>query len=45
MLYLATKMILNNNVKLMHKLKDGLITLALFRELEIVLIKYGFGLE
>ena len=28
----------------MHKLKDGLITLALFVELEIVLIKYGFGL-
>ena len=30
----------------MHKLKDGLITLALFREIEIekVLIKYGFGL-
>ena len=44
MLYLATEMILNNNIKLMNKLKDGLITLALFGELDILLIKYGFGL-
>ena len=39
----------------MHKVKDGLITLALFGELEIemeieieierVLVKHGFGLE
>ena len=28
----------------MHKVKDGLITLALFGEVEIVLIKHGFGL-
>ena len=35
-------MILNNNIKWMHKLKDGLITLALFGEIE--LIKYGNGL-
>ena len=28
----------------MHKLKDGLITLALYGEIEMELIKYGFGL-
>ena len=41
LIYLATEMIPNNNIKWMHKLKDGLITLA--GELEVVLTKYGFA--
>ena len=43
MLYLATKMILNNNINLMQKLKDSLITLALFGEIEIVLINMALA--